>query len=117
MPVMDEAAHPDLIATPQGDLMLSWVEPSPEGERQLRIARFDVLLSWLQQDERGTGQRLMLSRTDRQLQVVRSIPVVELAARGRASGIPRLAVRNGAAWLVWVEVREGTPSLKGAVVR
>src|SRR5690606_16481445 len=41
LPVVGESAHPDLIATPKGDLMLSWVEPSPDSERQLRIARFD----------------------------------------------------------------------------
>lgn len=91
--------------------------PGFMGQLGIALADGHLLLSWLQQDESGTGQRLMLSRTDRQLQALRSIPVAGLAARGRAGGIPRLAVRDGAARLVWVDVTEGTPSLKGAVVR
>ncbi len=95
------------------------IAKGPDVLGRLGIALDDghVLFSWLQQDKSGAGQRLVLSRTDRQLQAVRSVQVAKVATRGRASGIPRLAVGNGAAWLAWVEVAEGTPALRGAVVR
>ncbi len=90
--------------------------PNLLGRLGMALADGHVLVSWLEEEEGGTGQRLMLSRTDRRLENLRSIPVATLAARGRASGFPRLVVRNGAAWLVWVDVADGRPMLKGAAV-
>lgn len=91
--------------------------PQVLGRLGLGLAQGHVLLSWLQEGDAGDGQQLMLSRIDRELGAAHSIPVAALAARGRASGIPRLAVLDEAAWLVWGEVVDGTPTLKGAVVR
>lgn len=93
------------------------VGPQVLGRLGLALADGHVLVSWLQEDAAGNGQHLMLSRTDRLLGSLHSIPVAVVTARGRASGIPRLALFNDAAWLAWVEVAEGRPVLKGAVVR
>lgn len=93
------------------------VGPQVLGRLGLALADGHVLVSWLREHDAGTGQRLMLSRTDRLLGNLHSMTVAAVSARGRASGIPRLAVLNDAAWLAWVEVAEGRPVLRGAVVR
>jgi hypothetical protein len=43
--------------------------------------------------------------------------VADIAGRGRATGFPRLQLRDGAAWLAWTEVVAGKPRLRGARVR
>ncbi|MES2858464.1 MAG: hypothetical protein V4704_04720 [Pseudomonadota bacterium] len=86
------------------------------------LGRVDVALdatqawvSWLR-DVDG-AQALMLARytpdLSRQLQ---RIEVARLQARGRASGMPKLAVDANGAWLVWTDVEGGVPQLRGAQV-
>ncbi len=86
------------------------------------LGRVDVALdatqawvSWLR--EVDGAQTLMLARytpdLSRQLQ---RIEVAKLEARGRASGMPKLAVDAGGAWLVWTDVIGGVPQLRGAQV-
>ena len=43
--------------------------------------------------------------------------VADIAGRGRATGFPRLQLRDGAAWLAWTEVVAGLPRLRGIRVR
>lgn len=84
------------------------------------LGRVDVALdatqawvSWLR--EVDGAQSLMLARytpdLSRQLQ---RIEVAKLQARGRASGMPKLAVDASGAWLVWTDVVSGVPQLHGA---
>ncbi len=84
------------------------------------LGRVDVALdatqawvTWLREVE-GV-QTLMLARytpdLSRQLQ---RIEVAKLQARGRASGMPKLAVDASGAWLVWTDVVGGVPQLRGA---
>lgn len=84
------------------------------------LGRVDVALdatqawvTWLREVD-GT-QSLMLARytpdLSRQLQ---RIEVAKLQARGRASGMPKLAVDASGAWLVWTDVVGGVPQLRGA---
>lgn len=86
------------------------------------LGRVDVALdasqawvSWLR--EVDGAQALMLARytpdLSRQLQ---RIEVARLQARGRASGVPKLAVDASGAWLVWTDVVGGVPQLRGAQV-
>lgn len=86
------------------------------------LGRVDVALdatqawvSWLR--EVDGAQTLMLARytpdLSRQLQ---RIEVARLQARGRASGMPKLAVDASGAWLVWTDVAGGVPQLHGAQV-
>ena len=86
------------------------------------LGRVDVALdatqawvTWLR--EVDGVQSLMLARytpdLSRQLQ---RIEVARLAASGRASGMPKLAVDDRGAWLAWTDVVGGVPQLRGAQV-
>jgi hypothetical protein len=72
-----------------------------------------VWVTWLTEDA-GT-QRLMVARWDATLargsgRVLRELP------RGRSTGFPRMALRDGAAYVVWTESRDGQPTVAGAKV-
>jgi hypothetical protein len=75
-----------------------------------------VWVSWL--EEAAGRQSLWLARFDpgSQHETLR-LKVADVAGRGRGTGFPRLQARAGAAWLVWTELPEGEPRLRGAVVR
>ena len=45
------------------------------------------------------------------------LKVAAIRGRGRATGFPRMQIRDGAAWLAWTDVVDGVPQLRGAVVR
>ena len=69
LPVAGEAAHPDLIVTPQGDLLLSWVQPAADDHRQLRIARLLSPLpgapgAWSDPVTAGSGANWFLNWAD-----------------------------------------------------
>mgnify|MGYP006152700861 CR=1 FL=1 len=72
-------------------------------------------MSWV--EETGGAQSLWLARFDpglsRELSRTR---VADIAGRGRATGFPRLRLRDGQAWLAWTEVVGGVPRLRGARV-
>jgi hypothetical protein len=74
-----------------------------------------LLVSWLEQSSDDT-QHLVLGRYDLAWGNATRIEVATLAARGRASGIPRLQGTGNAAWLVWTDVADGVPQLRGARV-
>ena len=40
--------------------------------------------------------------------------VARLHGRGRGTGFPQLALRDGAAYVVWTDVVDGKPQLRGA---
>jgi hypothetical protein len=75
-----------------------------------------IWTAWLEESA-TPSQRLVLGRYDLQWGAAKRIEVAELAARGRASGMPRLKWTNGVAWLVWTDVSDGGLVLKGASVR
>lgn len=78
-----------------------------------------VWLAWLEERDGGRdGQQLWLARIDAHTGTIESKGrVADLAARGRASGLPRLQVRDGVAKLVWTDMRDGTPALRGVSAR
>ena len=73
-------------------------------------------IAWLEED--AGGQRLLLERhapdLSRRLQ---RIEVAKLAARGPATGIPRMVADDRGAWLAWTDVVEGAARLQGARIR
>lgn len=75
-----------------------------------------LLAAWLEETS-PTSQRLVLGRYDADWTRGERIEVAEVGARGRASGLPRLQWSGEAAWLVWTDVRDGAPVLRGATVR
>ena len=42
------------------------------------------------------------------------VEVARLQGKGRGTGFPQLALRDGAAWMVWTDIVEGQPRLEGA---
>ncbi|MFC4729255.1 hypothetical protein [Coralloluteibacterium thermophilus] len=82
------------------------------GRVALEAADDALWLAWLV--ERPDGQTLRLARFGSELDEHERVDVARLAARGRASGLPRLAVHAGAAHLVWTDVEDGSPVLRGA---
>ena len=68
---------------------------------------------WVRED--ASGQSLWLARyapdLSRQLQ---RVEVAKLQGRGRATGFPQLALRADGAYIVWTDVIDGAPQLRGA---
>jgi hypothetical protein len=86
------------------------------GRVSLALGGGQLWAAWLEEST-TPSQRLVLGRYDLRWGGAERIEVAELAARGRASGMPRLRWTNGTAWLVWTDVSEGGMVLKGASVR
>jgi hypothetical protein len=75
-----------------------------------------LYVAWLSEDART--QSLWLARLPHAAQAA-DIPAptrVAGLARGRGTGFPRLALRDGVAYLVWTDIRDKAPLLRGARV-
>jgi hypothetical protein len=86
------------------------------GRVALAAAADGVWLAWLQ--EQHGRQTLWLARFSADLtrELARG-KIADVAGRGRGTGFPRLALREGVAHLVWTEIVDGVPRLRGARVR
>lgn len=70
---------------------------------------------WVREDK--AGQSLWLSRRTPDLEKeLQRIRVAQLQGRGKATGFPQLALHHGNAYLVWTDVVDGAPQLRGAIV-
>ena len=70
---------------------------------------------WVREDDKG--QSLWLSRRSPDLaKELQRIEVAKLQGRGKATGFPQLATHDGNAYLVWTDIVDGAPLLKGAIV-
>lgn len=68
---------------------------------------------WMREED--GGQSLWLSRRSPDLVTEHErIGVAQLAGRGRGTGFPQLAVAGGIAHVVWTDVQDGVPGLRGA---
>jgi len=72
-------------------------------------------LVWLREDR--DGQSLQVARQPGADAQVQRSQVARLQGRGRATGYPRLVVRQGWAYAVWTDVADGVPRLRGARIR
>lgn len=87
------------------------------------LGRVDVALDrqhawalWLRQE--GESQSLWLARFSPDLSSERErVKLADIAGGGRASGIPRLAVRDGTAFVVWTDVVDGVTQVRGVRYR
>jgi hypothetical protein len=86
-----------------------------QGRLDLAADARGVWVAWV--EEQGGAQSLWLARFDHGLasESLR-VKVADIAGRGRATGFPRLRLRDGQAWLAWTEVVAGVPRLRGARV-
>ncbi|MUV13205.1 hypothetical protein [Noviluteimonas gilva] len=71
-------------------------------------------LVWLRED--GKGQTVQLARYPNSGGQPEKIELAALAGRGRGTGFPKIAVRNGVAFVVWTDIVDGRPHLAGAKV-
>lgn len=86
------------------------------GRLALALGQERLLAAWLEESAEGT-QRLLHGRYDLHWNNAQQVEVAKIAARGRASGMPRLRWADDAAWLVWTDLADGRPMVKGASVR
>jgi hypothetical protein len=69
--------------------------------------------SWSREDT--DGQSLWLARYDAELgKELQRIQVAKLQGRGRATGFAQLVAHGNGAYLVWTDVVDGKPALRGA---
>ena len=81
------------------------------GRASLALAGDQLLLAWLEETD---VQRLQLARYALDLSgKPQRRELARLALRGRASGMPRLAVQGAEARIVWTDVQDGNPVLRG----
>lgn len=100
-----------------GDSFLAPVDldSGPEVQGRVGVAADGdaVWVSWSRED--AGGQSLWLARYDAGLgKQLQRIQVAQLQGRGRATGFAQLAARQNGAYLVWTDVVEGKPALRGA---
>lgn len=105
-----------------GDAGDSFSAPVVVDRGEAVLGRADVALdadqawvAWLRED--AGGQSLWLARyaPDLSRELSRT-QVAKLQGRGRGTGFPKLAARDGEAFVVWTDVVDGTPRLQGVRV-
>ena len=105
-------------STDAGD---SFAAPITLDQGEAVQGRVDVALDaaqawvlWLRED--GSGQSLWLARYAPDLsRELSRIQVAKLQGRGKGTGFPQLALRDGSAYMVWTDIVAGAPQLRGAV--
>ncbi|MEN1928756.1 sialidase family protein [Luteimonas sp. MJ250] len=84
-----------------------------QGRVAIALGDGQAWVLWLR--EENGGQSLWLSRRSPDLVTeFERIGVAHLTGRGRGTGFPQLAVAGGNAHVVWTDVHDGVPGLRGA---
>src|SRR5688500_12075610 len=85
-----------------------------QGRVDVALDAGNAWVLWLREDD--AGQSLWLARYAPDLsKQLEKVEVARLQGRGRGTGFPQLALREGKAYLVWTDVAGGMASLHGAV--
>jgi len=71
-------------------------------------------LVWLREDAKG--QTVQLARFTTKDGAKQQTQLATVSGRGRGTGFPKIAVRNGIAFVVWTDIVEGQPRLSGMKV-
>ena len=86
-----------------------------QGRVAVAVDARQAWVAWLREDKGGAS--LWLSRWARDLShELQRIPVAKVRARGVGSGYPQLLPLGDGVALVWTDVADGTPQLRGATV-
>lgn len=89
--------------------------PAVQGRVAVALDAQQAWVAWLREEKGGAS--LWLSRWAPDLShELQRIPVAKIRARGVGSGYPQLTVRDDGAYLVWTDVTNGVPQLRGARV-
>ncbi|WP_242111890.1 hypothetical protein [Luteimonas aquatica] len=75
-----------------------------------------VWVAWLREDAKGQSLWLARYAADLSREQAR-IEIARLQGRGRATGFPKLVLREGEAFLVWTDIADGVPRLQGARIK
>lgn len=86
-----------------------------QGRVDVQPATGGAWVSWVEEGE--AGQSLRLAWVDAAGTASPPVTVAAIAARGRASGFPRMALLGGVLHLAWTDVVDGRPRLRGVRVR
>jgi len=113
---------PRVLLSRSGDAGDSWGAPVMLDEGGAVQGRVAVALDddqawalWVREDK--TGQSLWLSRRSADLaKELQRLQVAKLEGRGKATGFPQLALHHGNAYLVWTDIVDRAPHLRGAIV-
>ncbi|GAB2510191.1 hypothetical protein GCM10027084_26720 [Pseudoxanthomonas sangjuensis] len=74
-----------------------------------------VWVAWLREDASAQSLWLAAYTPDLRRSIGR-VRVADLQGRGRATGFPQMALRGDVVHLVWTDISEGKPRLRGSVV-
>jgi hypothetical protein len=86
-----------------------------QGRAAVALDARQAFALWIRED--AGGQSLWLSRRTPDLaRELQRIEVAKLQGRGRATGYPQIALRNGDAYIAWTDIVDGSPRLRGAVL-
>ena len=86
-----------------------------QGRVGMAAAGDEAWVNWTRED--AAGQSLWLARYSADLgKELQRVRIAVLQGRGRATGFPQMVVGNGVGHLVWTDVAQGKPVLRGARV-
>ena len=114
--------NPRVLAARSTDAGDSFGEPvvleqgeAVEGRVAVAMDPEQAWILWVHED--ANGQSLWLSRRSPDLsKEFQRVQVAALQGRGKATGFPQIALRGGAAHVVWTDIVDGAPHLQGAIV-
>jgi hypothetical protein len=90
-----------------------------QGRVDVALDAAQAWVLWVREDNisvGGGGQSLWLARYVPDLsRELSRVEVAKLQGRGKGTGFPQLALRDGNAYMVWTDIVEGNPQLRGAV--
>jgi hypothetical protein len=114
--------QPRVLLARSGDAGDTWSAPVVLDQGEAVQGRVSVALDddqawvlWVREDK--DGQSLWLSRrTPDFAKEQQRLQVEKQQGRGQATGFPQLALQHGNAHVVWTDVVDGAPQMRGAIV-
>jgi hypothetical protein len=112
MPTVRLARSPDGGERFEAPLMLD-SGPQVQGRADVAMDAHNAWVLW-SREEQGVQSLQMARFTSDLKQKIQGGEVARLQGRGRATGFARMAIAEGAAYMVWTDVLDGKPELHGA---
>ena len=86
-----------------------------QGRVALALDATQAWILWIRED--ASGQSLWLSRRTPDLKrEYQRLEVAKLQGRGRGTGFPKIALRDGDGYAAWTDIEGGVPRLHGVVI-